>query len=266
MGTKRRLIALLLAAVMLCLGVSAHAETIEKWGDGNTITLVDQPKYFLVNNMWGKGGVPDYSQSIFGDGPTVNNFGWRWKWPTGINNKVKSYPSIKVNSDSNPSRLPAGLGQGRNIWLEWDYDLTGFDNVRTPSGTFNCAWDIWINPSFGEKVWHDYEIMIWTYAAGGATPLGTRIASGVSLGGSQWDIYSGTVYSTVRDDAWTCISFKRTSNTCSIKLNLKDFMQYLLDTGRVSAGGWIHSIEAGSEIVEGEGRVNTRLYKCDVQQ
>jgi len=264
--SKRILWIGVLTAVLLLQPVQyIQAAVVEKWGNGNTITLTDQPKYFLVNNMWGKENVPNYSQSIFGDGPTVNNFGWRWKWPSGINNKVKSYPSIKVNSDSNPSRLPTQIAQGKNIWLEWDYNLKNFDNVKTPTGTFNCAWDIWVNPNKGDKVWHDYEIMIWTYANGGATPLGQKIASNVSLGGSVWDVYSGTVHSTVRDDAWTCITFKRTSNTTSIKLNLKTFMDWLNNTGRISADGWIHSIEAGSEIVDGEGRINTTLYKCDVQ-
>ncbi len=263
---KKILSSLLALAILLTPVMSVEAAVVEKWGNGNTITFADQPKYFLVNNMWGKGNIATYSQSIFGDGPTVNSFGWRWNWPYGVNNNVKAYPSVKVNSDSNPSRLPTQIKDNKNIWLEWDFQVRNFDNVKTATGTFNCAWDVWVNPSKGDKVWHDYEIMIWPYANGNATPLGTKIASNVQIGGSNWDVYSGTVNSTVRADAWTCITFRRTTNTTSIKLNFKLFTDYLRNTGRLSAEGWIHSIEAGSEIVDGIGRVNTTLYKCDVQQ
>lgn len=265
---KKKCLAVFIVFVFLISlqpNVIAHAAVTEKWGNGNVITLKDQPKYFLLNNMWGKGNIADYSQSIFGDGPTVNDFGWRWRWPAGVNNKVKSFPSVKVNSDSNPSRFPVQIAANKNIWIEWDFEIKGFDNVKTATGTFNCCWDIWVNPNKGDKVWHDYEIMIWPYSSGNATPLGQKIASSVYLDGSTWDVYSGTVHSTVRADSWTCITFKRTTNTTSIKFNLKNFTNWLRTTGRITSDGWIHSIEAGSEIVDGTGRVNTTLYKCDVQ-
>lgn len=251
--------------IVLVPKADVYAATVEKWGNGNTITLVDQPKYFLVNNMWGKGTIATYSQSIFGNGPTVNSFGWRWKWPTGVNYNVKAYPSIKINSDSNPSKLPTQISANDNIWLEWDFNIKNFDNVQTATGTFNCSWDVWVNPNQYDKVWHDYEIMIWPYATQYSIPLGTKIASGVYISGNYWDVYSGNVNSTVRPDSWTCITFKRTVNTTSIKVNLKRFTDWLRQNNRISSSGWIHSIEAGSEIVEGSGRINTTLYKCDVE-
>jgi hypothetical protein len=149
--------------------------------------------------------------------------------------------------------------------LEWDFNVTGFDNVGSATGTFNCAWDIWVNPTSGDKIGHDYEIMIWPYKNGNATPLGSKIASAISIGGSTWDIYSGTVNSTVRDDSWTCITFKRTSNITSINFNLKTFFDWLRNNGKIDSSKWIHSIEAGSEVVDGTGRVNTTFYKCDMQ-
>lgn len=237
---KKKCLALLVAIVVLFAMLPhevVYATVTEKWGNENTITLIDQPKYFLLNNMWGKGTIATYSQSIFGDGPTVNNFGWRWNWPSGVNNKVKAYPCIKVNGNSNPSRLPTQISANKNIWLEWDFNIKNFDNVKTATGTFNCAWDVWVNPTKGDTVWHDYEIMIWPYAAGNATPLGQKIASSVYVNGNYWDVYSGTVHSTVREDSWTCITFKRTSNTTSIKINLKNFTDWLRATGRITSGG-----------------------------
>lgn len=263
---KKRLIAVLVLAISFVLtSQGVYAAFAEKWGDGNELTFTDKPKFFMVNNMWGKGTIPDYSQSIFGDGPAVTNFGWRWRWPYGVNNKVKSYPEVKVTSDSHPSRLPTQISAGKNIWMEWNFKVTGFDNVGSAEGTFNCAWDIWVNPNAGDKVWHDYEIMIWPYKNGNAVPLGSIIASGVTIEGHTWDVYSGNVNSTVRADSWTCITFKRTSNTTGIKFNLKAFFDWLKDNGRIDASKWIHAIEAGSEVVEGTGRVNTTFYKCDLE-
>lgn len=265
MKRKKGFLSALILTISLTLGAqNAYAALVEKWGNGDTLTLTDQTKYFMLNNMWGKGTITNYQQSIFGDGPKTTNFGWKWNWPSGVNNDVKSYPEVKVNSDSQPSKLPTQISANKNIWMEWNFNLKGFDNTGSPTGRFDCAWDIWLNPTSGEKVYHDYEIMIWPYANGGATPLGSKIASAVSLGGSTWDVYSGTVNSTVRADSWTCITFKRTTNTTSINFNLKTFFDWLRNNGKITSSAWLHSIEAGTEVVDGVGRLNTTFYKSDV--
>jgi hypothetical protein len=99
--------------------------------------------------------------------------------------------------------------------------------------------------------------MIWLYRAGGAGPLGTFQAT-VNLAGTSWDLYRGNI-------GWNVFSFVRRTNTTNQTLNIRDFLNHLVSRGWVSNSKYLTSVEAGTEVFIGNGRVDTNSYFCNVQ-
>jgi hypothetical protein len=48
-------------------------------------------------------------------------------------------------------------------------------------------------------------------------------------------------------------------------LNIKDFLNHIVTRGWVSNSRYLTSVEAGTEVFIGDGRVDTNSYFCNVQ-
>jgi hypothetical protein len=102
--------------------------------------------------------------------------------------------------------------------------------------------------------------MIWTYRAGGAGPAGTLQAT-VNVAGTSWDLYRGRIGGTT---GWNVYSFVRKSNTNSVTLDARDFLNHLVGRGWMSSSKYLTSVQAGTEIFTGNGQLDVTNFYANV--
>ncbi|HYN94344.1 MAG TPA: RICIN domain-containing protein [Pilimelia sp.] len=220
---------------------------------------VTMGKYWINNNLWGQNSGSG-SQCIWSNSTSGNTISWgtSWNW-TGQTNSVKSYASSILGwhwgTRVAGSGLPVQLSANRSIPSTWNYNVS----LQGGSNTLNVAYDLWAhtisNPTYANNPTD--EIMIWTYRAGGAGPVGTRQTT-VTIGGASYDLYRGNI-------GWNVFSFVRTSNTSSVNINLRDFLNDLVSRGWMSSSKYLTSVQAGTEVFIGQGRLDTTSYTTNVQ-
>jgi hypothetical protein len=215
-------------------------------------------KYWINNNVWGASGATG-TQSIWSTCNSGNTIGWGtdWTW-SGSASQVKSYASSvlgwhwgwKVSG----SGLPVQLSANRTITCGWTY--------RVNSGqTIDVAYDLFAhtlsNPGTNDDPTD--EIMIWLYRSGGAAPIGGTSAT-VSIGGTSWELHQGS------NTRWQVHSYVRTSNAdTGATLNISDFLRDLTTNRGFSSSKYLTSIQAGTEVFLGTGRLDTDQYYCTIQ-
>lgn len=203
-----------------------------------------QGNYTLQNDEWGLSGDPGGWQEICTGSASSNSWSSTWWWAKGTGD-IKAYPSIY-----------RGWQYGA-----WSPDKGGFPQLISAQGAmptsvsfsmtgdnqYDCAYDLFFSPS-SDPSSPSAEMMVWLQYSGNQ-PAGTKVASGISLGGisGTWDVWSGTV-------DWPVWSFVRTSQVSSFSANLQPFVYYLSSTK-----GWLNSswyelnIQFGTEIIQSNG-------------
>lgn len=235
------------------------AQAASTCSSGGTIAM---GKYYVTNNLWGAGSGSGW-QCSWDNWQSGDTIGWgtTWDW-SGQSNSVKSYSSVVLGWHWGWQRpgteLPVRVGDNRSVPTTWSYSVSG-------SGTMNVAYDLWLhtqsNPDWSNNP--SDEIMIWPYRSGGAGPAGTYQTT-VNLGGGTWDLYRGWI-DAGNGVGWNVFSFVRTSNTSSVNFNLRDFTNNLVGRGWLSSNKYLTSVQAGTEVFIGNGRVDTHNYWVDVQ-
>ncbi|BCJ44719.1 hypothetical protein GCM10010168_15320 [Actinoplanes ianthinogenes] len=214
-------------------------------------------KYWINNNVWGKADGTG-SQCVWENGLTGDNLSWgtSWTW-SGDPTKVKSYAGAVLGWHwgwkATGTGLPIPLSAGKNVRTSWNFAVT----AKTAT-IMNVSYDLWLH-STGTADWQDQptdEVMVWLYRSGGAGPVGTKQAT-VTVGGTTWDLYKG-------DIGWTVYSFVRTSNTTSADLNLTDFTDHLAGRGWLDKTKYLSSVQAGTEVFTGSGRLDTSAYSVKI--
>lgn len=239
------------AVLVVVPAAPAHAaSTCEAFG---SITM---GKYWLNNNLWGRNSGSGW-QCVWDSYQSGQTIGWgtNWSW-TGQQNSVKSYDSSVLGWHwgwrTGGTELPVRLNAGRDIFTDWRYRVSA-------SGTYNVAYDLWLhdipNPDWPNNPTD--EIMIWTYRAGGAGPVGT-LQGTVTIAGTTWDLYRGNI-------GWNVFSFIRRSNTTAATLHLQDFLNNLIGRGWVPNTKYLSSIQAGTEVFHGTGRLDIDAYTADIR-
>ncbi|HWS38597.1 MAG TPA: cellulose binding domain-containing protein [Actinoplanes sp.] len=215
-------------------------------------------KYWVNNNVWGKADGTG-SQCVRQNGLTDASLSWdtRWTW-AGDNTKVKSYASAvlgwhwgwKVPSGTG---LPVRLSEGKAVETNWDFTVT-----QESGGVMNVAYDLWLHDRANPD-WQDNptdEVMVWLYKSGGAGPIGTKQAT-VTIGGATWDLYRGNI-------GWEVYSFVRTGDTSSARLDLTGFTDELTARGWLAKTKYLSSVQAGTEVFTGSGRLETSAYSVRI--
>ena len=90
----------------------------------------------------------------------------------------------------------------------------------------------------------DYEIMVWLAAIGGAGPIsstGSPVATGISIDGVTFSLYSGYNGST------RVFSFVAASETYYFSGDILNFFKYLESNQGLSSSQYLTSIGAGTE-------------------
>lgn len=114
-----------------------------------------------------------------------------WSW-SGVPYNVKSYPNAVL------SLTPTPLSKISSIPSKWSYTQTGNSIV--------AAYDLFTSSTaYGA---HEYEIMIWLVATGGAGPIsstygqnGATLVATTNIAGTTWKLYKG------RNGSMTVFSF-----------------------------------------------------------
>jgi xyloglucan-specific endo-beta-1,4-glucanase len=222
--------------------------------DGDSIIM---GKYWLNSNLWGA-QTGSGSQCLWDTSSNGSNIAWgtEWDW-TGQYDAVKSYNCAVLGWHWGwklpNTELPLQLSAHQNIYTSWIFDLT-----QTTPGGINVSYDLWLsaNPHLGNAS-ADTEIMIWLYRDGDISPVGSKKTT-ITIAGIDWDLWEGSVPA-----GWSVYSFVRTSNTSSQSLNLNDFFDLLISRG-LNDSTYLISIEAGTEVFTGAGRLDTTSYSVNI--
>lgn len=237
-------------------GMPPVTETCER---GTMITL---GKYWVNNNQWGADGVSG-TQCVWDTCSSGNTIGWGtdWSWSGGAANQVKSYASVVLGwhwgwQVSNTG-LPVQISSNSDVTCGWTYNVT-------TTGTFNVAYDLFTStssdPGSGDPT---DEIMIWLYSGGGAGPIGSLFSGAdqpVSVAATDWNLYTGN------NGVWNVYSYVKVSNAdTGATLNIMDFMNDLVSRGLMSSSKYLLSVQAGTEVFDGSGQLDTSSYYCTIQ-
>lgn len=216
-------------------------------------------KYWLNSNLWGA-NTGSGSQCLWETSSSASAIAWgtSWNW-SGQADSVKSYNCAVLGWHwgwkLSQTGLPLRLSDNRNVYTSWNFDLR-----QTTPGGINVSYDLWLSPDPQLGNAHaSHEIMIWLHKEGDISPLGSKQVT-TTIGGVEWDLWEGPH----PEAGWLVHSFVRTTNTGSQSLNLADFYHYLIPRG-LSASEYLLSIEAGTEVFTGEGRLDTTSYSVEIE-
>ncbi|GAQ52431.1 GH12 family glycosyl hydrolase domain-containing protein [Streptomyces acidiscabies] len=268
--TAARLRGLTLAAatavVAPLLLVPQSARAADNCTAFNTISA---SPYYLNNNVWGRQGASG-KECTWLNSYRNGNLNWdtTFDW-TGDRTSVKAYASAVLGwhwgwKEKN-TRLPIRLDSGRRVTSNWSFKIT--QNRPT---VMNVSYDLWFhqksNPDWRDQP-HD-EVMVWLNRQNGAGPLGTKRET-LSVGGVAWDLYVGKIVN--KDSAgkitssWNVYSFVRRANTTSQTTDLTGLTDALVRRRLLGGTTYLTSVEAGTEVFTGTGRLSTSAYSVTVR-
>ncbi|MCK9618042.1 MAG: hypothetical protein M0R21_09440 [Lentimicrobiaceae bacterium] len=227
----------------------------------------------LINDMWGiydkNGTKPNtfYCQCIFNNG---NIFGWKWQWPHDGGLAllgIKSYPEILFgrnpynNNASTTSLLPIMISNIDQIQVTYTANL----NLLTQTtNQYNLSFDLWVTDSQTPTSSNiKAEIMIWELANTGFTPPSNiPTYSNVPIGGQYYDLYE---YPHGLDPYWThSFVSKSTPNISNRIINLKPFLDYLINKNDFSTDRFLSNVTFGTELYEGSGTITFTDYAVNI--
>ncbi len=194
-------------------------------------TKVQGGAYIVQNNRWGTSA----TQCI-----NVSDDGFTITQEDGVNTggAPTSYPSIfwgchYNNCTNNFSPIQASASSFAKI---------GSKVAMTyPSGgVWDAAYDIWFDPTArrdGQNT--GAEVMIWANHAGGSQPVGSKVGT-VTTAGGTWDVWFG-------NSGWNVISYVRTSAAASLNFKLTDFYDDAVQRGYAQKAWYLTSVQAGFE-------------------
>jgi hypothetical protein len=217
------------AAGLVATALPAAAVTIcEQFG------TVDSSGYVIMNNRWGSPGPQCINTSATGFTITQQD---------GMGNTSgapASYPAIYLGCHytrcSQTATLPRVINQIGSAPTQV--------SVSYPSsGTWNAAFDIWLNATNDVSGVQDTEIMIWLNRQGSIQPIGSPVGT-VNLAGRSWQVWTGS------NGQNNVVSYLFQGSPIT-QFNA-DVMDFVRDTiGRGSQWGnsnwWLTSIQMGFE-------------------
>jgi hypothetical protein len=204
----------------------------------------------LENNQWGRtrsSAVGD--QSVWYD--TANGqFGWTWNWNKSNGGRVVGYPEVMYGHKPWSRRETLGrIDEMRT--LEVDY---AFETVA--DGSWNAAFEMWLTRgAIAHENEISAEIMVWV-ARDGAGAL--RPCGGDAI--RTWPDRGLRLYQERRPQPAPIFSFVLDQPHCEGRVDLRWYLEVLMQWGRVSAGDHVCAVEFGNEAVDGRGSTTVRRF------
>ncbi|MET8763169.1 glycoside hydrolase [Lentzea sp. NPDC004782] len=217
----------LVASVLVATSGSAEADTTICDQYGSTTI---QGRYVVQNNRWGTSA----QQCI-----NVTSTGFRITTQQGsspTNGAPVSYPSVFLGchyTNCSPgSTLPMQVSRIRNATSSISYRYAG--------GTYDAAYDIWLDPTPKTNGVNQMEIMIWFNRQGPIQPIGSVVGN-TTIGGRSWQVWRGS------NGSNNVISYVAPSPINSWSFNVLDFLNDVRVRGAITTSWYLTSIQAGFE-------------------
>jgi chitodextrinase len=190
--------------------------------------------YVIMNNRWGTSATHCINTTSNGFSITQQD---------GVGNTSGapvSYPAIYLGchyTNCSPgSPLPRQISQLNGATSSISYSYPG-------SGTFNAAYDIWLNADTNVSGVQDTEIMIWFNRQGSIQPIGSPTGT-ANLAGRSWQVWTGS------NGQNNVVSYLFQGSVInSLNFSVADFIADTLSRGsQYGTNSWyLTSIQAGFE-------------------
>ena len=222
-------------------------------------------EYELHNNVWGKGSITNFRQCVFTKKPALSDyqFGWSWNWPE-VDYTVKSYPSVLYgrkpwNDYSTTHRLPVKVSKLESLKVE--YALS-----EQSVGAMNLLLELWVTDTPTPSPYNrTREIAIHMYQKEWPAQGGDFVESLV-IDETRYDFHKNDAIIVPGDDhKWAYLAFVNSGwPKYQAKVDVKKFVDYLVENGHMSKDEYIVSVELGNEITEGQGETKVKKFQVDV--
>ena len=208
----------------------------------------------LYNNVYGKGDIRNYRQSVFRG---KDDAGWEWDWPESGGPSLKAYPEvISGRSPWSPAQggdqLPRRLSEAR---LTIDFDF-----ATVASGLWLGSFDFWITrsdrPSTTDIV---SNLTIWTMNHGLKPTYRGRHMT-LKIGGRRYE----AIFETPKEQPakpWKTLCLVDAEPRGKGSLELGPLVDALIAHGLAQPTDFLATAELGSEVAYGKGRTILRVFR-----
>jgi hypothetical protein len=219
----------------------------------------------LYNNVYGKGDITNYRQSVFHG---KDETGWEWDWPENGGPVLKNYPEVLVGrspwSDASGVAGTAGLSAGDQLPRRLaETRLTlDFDFSTVASGLWLGSFDFWITSS-DHPTQKDIvsNLCIWTMNHGLKPSDGYKGRHmTLKIGGRTYEAIFETP-AEQPDKPWKTLCLVATKPCTKGSLELGPLVEALIAHGLAKPTDYLATAELGTEVAYGRGRTTLRLFK-----
>lgn len=228
-STTRALASACLLVAGTVVGATGQAQADVTLCDQYGSTTI-QGRYVVQNNRWGTSA----TQCL-----NVTSTGFRITTQQGsapTNGAPVSYPSVFLGCHygncSPGSTLPMQVSRIRSATSSITYRYAG--------GTYDAAYDIWLDPTPKTNGVNQVEIMIWFNRQGSIQPIGGVVGT-TTVGGRTWQVWRGS------NGSNDVISYVAPSAISSWSFSVLDFVNDVRARGAITTSWYLTSIQAGFE-------------------
>jgi len=227
--------------------------------------LLPIPGAVLDNNVYGKGNIMNYKQSIF---RSKDGAGWEWDWPESGGPLLKSYPEVLIGrspwSDIGGIAGAAELHAGDQLprRLAEVHQTIDFDFATTASGLWLASFDFWITSS-DHPAKNDIvsNLSIWTMNHGlKPSDVYKGRHMNMKIGGRTYE----AIFETPKDNPdkpWKTLCLIDNQPRSKGSLKLGSLMDALIAHGLAKPTDFLATSELGTEVAYGKGRTTLRAFK-----
>jgi hypothetical protein len=246
----------LLFMLIIILSSCKSHNLVEKSGQWDQIK---HGEYLVENNTWNvQAAKGKWTQTIFCD-TLIGSMGWKWDFSNEKADSllVKSFPEIIFgkkpykNYQSATSQLPVELTSNQ-FHLEYEY-------LVNATGVYNTTTDI----SFTDNKNPDSnniraKMMIWFDHQNYPFFESEKLKQAV-IGGISYKVFVDTAH-IGPEGKWVFIALLPDNFPSKGELNLRDYFNYFLSDGALKSEWYLSSIEIGSEISSGKGKITFKQF------
>ncbi|MGH8515862.1 MAG: GH12 family glycosyl hydrolase domain-containing protein [Panacagrimonas sp.] len=204
----------------------------------------------LENNQWGRTRNGATGQQTVWYDNERGEFGWNWNWTGANGGRVTGYP--EVVHGHKPWSHRETLGRIQQIGtLAVDYE---FETVA--DGSWNATFEMWLTrgaKAHGNDI--TAEIMVWVArdAADALRPCGGEAIR-------SWPDRGLRLYQERSSQRAPIFSFVLDRPQHAGRVDLRWYLDVLLEWGRIPGGDHICAVEFGNEVVNGSGSTVVRRF------
>ena len=203
-------------------------------------------RYIVMNNRWGSNA--EQCINVTGTGFSITS-----QQGSTSGGAPLSYPAIYIGCHydgcSPGTNLPRQLSQIGNAPSSISYAYAG--------GTFDAAYDIWMDPSPKTTGVNQMELMIWFNRQGGVQPVGSPVGD-TTIGGRTWQVWQGN------NGGNDVVSYVAPAPIPTWSFNVMDFVNDVDTRTQVTSSWYLTSIQAGFEPWSGGVGLAVSTFTADV--